>query len=113
MRDTAKGMVYNMMHQLKSFGFIPNGGRLYYLNRSQPPMLSEMVIAMMDDSFDLELLREALPLLRDEYAFWMDKVRATASTRGLSPHARPTRSSWTTQHGLGYGAVVVYEAHEI
>ena len=72
MRDTARGMVQNMLHQLRTYGFIPNGGRLYYLNRSQPPMLSEMVVAMMDDNFDLELLREALPLLRDEYAFWMD-----------------------------------------
>ena len=72
MRDTAKGMVYNMMHQLKSFGFIPNGGRLYYLNRSQPPMLSDCVLSLMRDQFDLELLREALPLLRAEYAFWME-----------------------------------------
>ena len=39
MRDTAKGMVLNLLHQVDSYGFVPNGGRVYYLNRSQPPML--------------------------------------------------------------------------
>jgi len=72
MRETAKGMVLNLLHQLESFGFVPNGGRLYYLNRSQPPMLSDCVLALMDDAFDLEFVRHALPLLRAEYAFWMD-----------------------------------------
>jgi len=71
MRDTAGGMVRNMLYQLQRFGFIPNGGRVYYLNRSQPPMLSEMLVAMMADTYDRELLLEALPLLRTEYAFWM------------------------------------------
>ena len=26
------------MDELEHFGFIPNGGRIYYLNRSQPPL---------------------------------------------------------------------------
>ena len=26
------------MDELEKFGFIPNGGRIYYLNRSQPPL---------------------------------------------------------------------------
>jgi alpha,alpha-trehalase len=30
------------------FGFVPNGGRLYYLNRSQPPLLADMVLALLD-----------------------------------------------------------------
>ena len=59
MCDTARGMVQNMLHQLRTYGFIPNGGRLYYLNRSQPPMLSDCVAALMADSFDLEVHRNA------------------------------------------------------
>jgi len=31
-----------------NFGFVPNGGRIYYLNRSQPPLLSEMVLALLE-----------------------------------------------------------------
>ena len=26
------------MDEIEHFGFIPNGGRIYYLNRSQPPV---------------------------------------------------------------------------
>ena len=26
------------MDEIERFGFIPNGGRIYYLNRSQPPL---------------------------------------------------------------------------
>ncbi len=81
MRETARGMVLNMLHQLESFGFVPNGGRLYYLNRSQPPMLSECVVALMNDAFDLEVLRDALPLLREEYRFWMQTVREPQARR--------------------------------
>jgi alpha,alpha-trehalase len=43
MHRTATGMVHNLLHQLKTFGLVPNGNRAYYLNRSQPPLLSEMV----------------------------------------------------------------------
>lgn len=31
------------MDQLDLYGFIPNGGRKYYLNRSQPPVFTQMV----------------------------------------------------------------------
>ena len=71
MRETAGGMVRNLLHLVSEHGFVPNGGRVYSLSRSQPPLLSECVVALMDDAFDLELLRQALPLLRTEYDFWM------------------------------------------
>ena len=58
MADTARGMIINMLHQLQTFGFIPNGGRLYYLNRSQPPTLSETLVVYLQQHFDLALLRE-------------------------------------------------------
>jgi alpha,alpha-trehalase len=32
------------------YGFVPNGSRIYYLNRSQPPLLSDMVKAVFDIS---------------------------------------------------------------
>lgn len=35
-------MLQNFMDQLEKFGFIPNGGRIYYLNRSQPPVFSKV-----------------------------------------------------------------------
>ncbi|KAG7395858.1 hypothetical protein PHYBOEH_003104 [Phytophthora boehmeriae] len=40
---TARGIVNHLLEYVSEFGFVPNGGRIYYLTRSQPPMLSDMV----------------------------------------------------------------------
>jgi len=48
MKDTARGLVQNLLDDVANFGFVPNGGRIYYLNRSQPPLLSEMVLALLE-----------------------------------------------------------------
>jgi len=39
MRDTVRGMIDNFVYMVNSIGFVPNGSRIYYLNRSQPPFL--------------------------------------------------------------------------
>ncbi|KAG8956096.1 hypothetical protein FRC03_010962 [Tulasnella sp. 419] len=36
--DIVNSTLQNFMDELEQFGFIPNGGRIYYLNRSQPPL---------------------------------------------------------------------------
>jgi alpha,alpha-trehalase len=41
--DSAQRIVDNFILVIKKYGFIPNGFRLYYLNRSQPPFFSLMV----------------------------------------------------------------------
>ena len=46
MAETARGMVLNALHQVREHGLVPNGARVYYLNRSQPPLLSDMVMAL-------------------------------------------------------------------
>ena len=43
MFTTVKGILMNFVHMIKQFGMIPNGGRSYYLNRSQPPLFIQMV----------------------------------------------------------------------
>lgn len=40
---TVKGMIENFLSVVKRYGFVPNGGRVYYLSRSQPPLLIPMV----------------------------------------------------------------------
>ncbi|MFH0702567.1 MAG: trehalase family glycosidase [bacterium] len=40
--DLAKGMTENFLYLVKQFGFVPNGNRIYYLSRSQPPFLAMM-----------------------------------------------------------------------
>src|SRR5690606_34851821 len=41
--DIAQMQVENFLSYVKRYGFVPNGGRDYYLSRSQPPFLSSMV----------------------------------------------------------------------
>ncbi|KAG7395849.1 hypothetical protein PHYBOEH_003095 [Phytophthora boehmeriae] len=84
LRQTARGVVAHLLEYVAEFGFVPNGGRIYYLTRSQPPMLSDMVrlIAKLEEgndtdantsAWDLEYLRAAVPLLEREYDFWMHR----------------------------------------
>ncbi|RLN57903.1 hypothetical protein BBJ29_005388 [Phytophthora kernoviae] len=84
LRQTARGVVTHLLEFVAEFGFVPNGGRIYYLTRSQPPMLSDMVrlITKLEEgngaeentaAWDLEYLRAAVPLLEREYSFWMHR----------------------------------------
>lgn len=43
MIQTARGILENFSDIIKLTGFVPNGSRVYYLNRSQPPLLTQMV----------------------------------------------------------------------
>lgn len=43
MLDTAFSLIENFILVIQKYGFIPNGFRQYYLNRSQPPFFALMV----------------------------------------------------------------------
>lgn len=40
----ANSSIQNFMDELEKYGFIPNGGRIYYLNRSQPPLFMKVYL---------------------------------------------------------------------
>ncbi|XP_034024381.1 trehalase isoform X2 [Thalassophryne amazonica] len=71
MTETAYGMIQNFLYLVDRYGFIPNGGRIYYERRSQPPFLTLMVERYYQATKDKVFLREALPALVKEYSFWM------------------------------------------
>ena len=81
MNETAKGVLLNFLDIVEYLGYIPNGSRIYYLNRSQPPMLTQMVNLYVEKTSDVEILAKALPLLDKEYLFWMHY-----RTVDLGPH---------------------------
>lgn len=70
MYETAKGIVYNLLSLIEEFGYVLNGARAYYTNRSQPPLLSSMVIDIYDQTCDMDLIEKALPALLKEHEFW-------------------------------------------
>jgi len=71
MYETVKGIIENFFYLIKVYGFIPNGARIYYSNRSQPPFLTRIVDAYIQKTNDLDFLVTALPYLDQEYQFWM------------------------------------------
>ncbi|KRY18312.1 Trehalase [Trichinella patagoniensis] len=71
MFTTLKGMIRNLGYMVENHGFVPNGGRVYYLFRSQPPLLIPMVYDYYLATGDIDFLQEMLPLLEQEYGFWL------------------------------------------
>ena len=67
----ARNMIENFLDFVDVFGFVPNGSREYYRNRSQPPLLSAMVKTYVDYTNDTDILARAVPLLIKEHDFWM------------------------------------------
>lgn len=70
MFSTARGMIENMGHLITHYGFIPNGNRVYYLNRSQPPLLTWALHAYYQATNDIEFVKTALVWLEKEMAFF-------------------------------------------
>lgn len=96
MFDTARKMLENFLHFIEQYGFIPNGSRIYYLNRSQPPYFSQMVMKYLDWSIrskDLDevakadcerfVLNEALPSMIKEHSFWMSQKSVIVKIDGI------------------------------
>nr|XP_018904596.1 PREDICTED: trehalase-like isoform X2 [Bemisia tabaci] len=72
MFDTAKGVIDNIIYLVKKYGYMLNGSRNYYENRSQPPLLIPMVAAYYQLKQDEAWLLENLPVLELEFQFWMN-----------------------------------------
>ncbi|XP_063799554.1 trehalase [Pseudophryne corroboree] len=81
MSDTARGMIENFLYMVDRYGMVPNGGRVYYLRRSQPPFLTLMMESYMTKENNVTFLRENIPLLAKEYDFWMQN-RSVSVTLG-------------------------------
>ncbi|XP_031633665.1 trehalase isoform X3 [Contarinia nasturtii] len=70
MYSTAKGMLENFLSIINRFGFIPNGGRIYYSERSQPPLLAGMIKAYVEKTKDIDFMKMAVPILEREFYFF-------------------------------------------
>ncbi|CAL2260699.1 unnamed protein product [Prunus armeniaca] len=70
MYNTAKAIVSNLIYLIEEYGYVLNGARAYYTNRSQPPLLSAMVFEVYKRTGDVEFARKSLPALIKEHEFW-------------------------------------------
>jgi alpha,alpha-trehalase len=78
----AENIVENFLDLVEKIGFVPNGARRYYENRSQPPMLTQMVRIYVEYTQNYTLLERALPILEQEYNFWVNNRTVTLERAG-------------------------------
>ncbi|XP_052783364.1 trehalase-like [Mya arenaria] len=71
MNTTVKGMLENFVNLVSTYGKIPNGNRIYYTERSQPPLFIPMVDMYLKATGDLEFVRENIDVIEREYLFWI------------------------------------------
>ncbi|KAK3929304.1 Trehalase, partial [Frankliniella fusca] len=84
MHETAKGVIENLMHLVKVLGFVPNGSRVYYEERSQPPLLIAMARAYFDKTNDIAFIRDNIDILEKEFNFWMNNSMIEVEKDGRS-----------------------------
>jgi alpha,alpha-trehalase len=123
MYDTVKGILINFLDIIKKNGYIPNGARIYYLNRSQPPLLTQMISEYFKKTNDYEFLKYAIEYLDLEYNFWMtekltsiiinDKTYFLNSYNASTNYPRPesyrediTKGKQTENEGEYYSNVI-------
>ncbi len=79
----AKDMADNFLYEIRNYGKILNANRTYYLTRSQPPFLTQMVLGVYQKTQDRKWLADAVPAIEKYYAFWTTEPHLTSQT-GLS-----------------------------
>ncbi len=84
--EMAKGMVENFEFEIENYGAVLNANRTYFLTRSQPPLLAEMireVHAAGDGSgpgASKEWLAHAYAAAERDYALWVTPAHQAGST---------------------------------
>lgn len=82
MPDTARDMIENLLYLVETYGYIPNGSRLYYLGRSQPPLLAAMVASYFVFTQDQDWLGRNIGTVEKELRYWLDTKKQIVSVKG-------------------------------
>jgi alpha,alpha-trehalase len=78
----AKDMADNFLYETQHYAKVLNANRTYYLTRSQPPFLTQMILGVYNKTHDRKWLENALPLVEKYYRFWTEGPHLTDT--GLS-----------------------------
>jgi alpha,alpha-trehalase len=104
--ELARGNTDNILSLIERFGFMPNGNRDKYLDRSQPPHAALMVKRLFDVTGDVAWLERCLPILEREYDFWMTKRGTPIGLNRYGHHADKERLAayrWDDRMALEHG----------
>ncbi len=67
----AGNMVNNLIYEINHYGTILNANRTYYLERSNPPLLTEMILAYYQTTKDKKWLATTLPAIEKLHRYWV------------------------------------------
>jgi alpha,alpha-trehalase len=81
--ELAQNMVDNFLYEIQNYGKILNANRTYYLSRSQPPFLTQMILNVYRAKRDRKWLSSTVPAIEKYYRFWTAEPHLTRET-GLS-----------------------------
>ncbi len=81
--DLARDMADNFLYEIREYGKILNANRTYYLTRSQPPFLTQMLLGVYRKTNDRAWLSAAVPAIEKYYRYWTSEPHLTPAT-GLS-----------------------------
>jgi alpha,alpha-trehalase len=79
----ARDMVDNFVYEIENYGKILNANRTYYLTRSQPPFLTQMILGVYRQTHDKHWLQRSLPAIESYYKYWTTGPHLVTET-GLS-----------------------------
>ncbi|XP_019866196.2 trehalase-like [Aethina tumida] len=66
-----KAILSNFCELIDKYGYVPNGGRIYYVNRTQMPMFARMVYSYVLATNDTTFAEDTMHCLEKEYEFWI------------------------------------------
>ncbi|MEZ4576273.1 MAG: trehalase family glycosidase [Vampirovibrionales bacterium] len=85
----AKALADNFVYEVAHYGKILNANRSYYLGRSQPPFLTDMVLNVYRQTGDKQWLASTLPAIEKQYQYWTSgqHLITAGPAAGLSRYA--------------------------
>ena len=81
--ELARNMTDNFLYEIRHYGKILNANRTYYLTRSQPPFLTEMLLGVYRQTGDRAWLAGSVEAAEQYYRYWTSEPHLTPQT-GLS-----------------------------
>jgi alpha,alpha-trehalase len=79
--ELAKDMADNFLYEIRQYGKILNANRTYYLTRSQPPFLTEMLLGVYRQTRDRSWLAESVGAAISYYDYWTTEPHLTGQTK--------------------------------
>ena len=81
--ELARNMADNFVYEIENYGKILNANRTYYLTRSQPPFLTQMLLGVYRQTHDKQWLQRTVPAIEIYHKYWTTGPHLVAET-GLS-----------------------------